>query len=166
MKYSNASTTSGDESLRDFADRVTKLMPRLIHAMQQQEQNALSSGVVTLPQYVVLDRLFDRGLSRMNDLSEHLGMKPSHVTGVMDRLVALGMVRRTDSAQDRRLVLAELTDKGKRAVRQIRAEKRDSVCQVYECLTVEEREVYVRAVEKLLQSMGEENAIKPPESGT
>lgn len=152
--------------MRVFADRVTVLMPRLIHAMQQQKQNALSAGVVTLPQYVVLDRLFDQGMCRMNDLSEHLSMKPSHVTGVMDRLVALGMARWTDSAQDRRVVLADLTKKGKRAVRQIRAEKRASVCQVYGCLTEEERAVYVRAVEKLLQRMDDGNEINPLESGT
>ncbi len=153
-----------DDDLAVFLERVTKVMPQLIHAMLQRERNVLSAGLVTLPQFVVLNHLNRSGACRMHDISAQLKLKPSHVTAVMDRLVALGMAKRFDSKRDRRVVLAALTPKGKRAVKKIHEEKLAGMKRVYECLTSDEREVYARAMERLLQSIKEEdNAMNSQE---
>jgi DNA-binding MarR family transcriptional regulator len=50
---------------------------------------------------------------RMCDLAEHLHLSPSGLTRRLDGLVRAGLVDRIASAQDRRVMLAVLTDAGR-----------------------------------------------------
>ena len=46
-------------------------------------------------------------------LSRKLQVTPSNVTGIIDRLVKKGLVRREDKGRDRRVTLIALTDNGR-----------------------------------------------------
>lgn len=46
-------------------------------------------------------------------LAELLEVTPANVTGIVDRLIEQGLVRRVESAQDRRVAALEATDDGK-----------------------------------------------------
>jgi len=48
----------------------------------------------------------------MGDLAAHLRCDNSHVTGIVDRLEAHGLVERRPSTQDRRVKMLELTGRG------------------------------------------------------
>ncbi len=50
----------------------------------------------------------------MSDLSRELGLPPSSVTGIVDRLVEAGKVRRESDPDDRRVVRVVLTAQGRR----------------------------------------------------
>jgi DNA-binding MarR family transcriptional regulator len=63
-----------------------------------------------------LARAPERSL-RMTDLAERVLMSPSGLTRVVDRLVEAGLVRRERSAGDGRVMLAHLTEEGRRVVR-------------------------------------------------
>jgi DNA-binding MarR family transcriptional regulator len=54
---------------------------------------------------------------RMTDLAERVMMSPSGLTRVVDRLVEARLVRRERSSGDARVMLASLTDEGRRVVR-------------------------------------------------
>ena len=54
----------------------------------------------------------------MSKIGERLMVHPTSVTSLMDRLVADGLVDRQTDPQDRRRVLASLTDAGKRVLDQ------------------------------------------------
>jgi DNA-binding MarR family transcriptional regulator len=54
---------------------------------------------------------------RMTDLAERVMMSPSGLTRVVDRLVEAGLVRRERSSGDARVMLASLSDEGRRVVR-------------------------------------------------
>jgi DNA-binding MarR family transcriptional regulator len=54
---------------------------------------------------------------RMTDLAERVMMSPSGLTRVVDRLVEAGLVRRERASGDARVMLASLTDEGRRVVR-------------------------------------------------
>jgi DNA-binding MarR family transcriptional regulator len=74
---------------------------------------------LSLNAYDVLLRLArapDRRL-RMTDLAERVMMSPSGLTRVVDRLVAADLVRRDRVASDARVMLAHLTDHGRRVLR-------------------------------------------------
>ena len=63
-----------------------------------------------------LARAPERSL-RMTDLAERVLMSPSGLTRVVDRLVEAGLVGRERSAGDARVMLAHLTEEGRRVVR-------------------------------------------------
>jgi DNA-binding MarR family transcriptional regulator len=79
-----------------------------------QEEHDLSFS-----EYDVLLRLArapDRAL-RMSDLSERVLLSPSGLTRLVDRLVAMGLVKRGADPADGRVALASLTDEGMRLLK-------------------------------------------------
>ena len=81
-------------------------------------------GDVTLPQFRALVVLAVRGPQRSIDIAEELGVNPSTGTRMLDRLIRKGLVRRTRSASDRRVVRLRLTPTGRELVDKILEERR------------------------------------------
>jgi long-chain acyl-CoA synthetase len=78
---------------------------------------ALAESGLTLPQYRVLG-LLDGGPAVSSAIARRLAVRPPSVTGVVDGLVARGLVERTSDPEDRRLVSLGLTDEGRRLLEQ------------------------------------------------
>ena len=118
-----------------IAGRTASDMPGLDIAEQRSWQSFLDS---TLRLYATLNRrltevhqlsLFDvrvldmldhapSGCARMGDLAEALASLPSRLTRQVRRLEAQGFVRREASPDDRRGVVAAITDDGRAAARE------------------------------------------------
>lgn len=63
-------------------------------------------------QELMMMRLWDSGPARQSELIQSLGLDPSTVTKMLQRLEQCGYVRRRPDPADRRAVLVEVTDKG------------------------------------------------------
>src|SRR4051812_41175800 len=74
---------------------------------------------VSLPQYRVLVLLDGRGPLAMSDLASSLDVNPSTVTRVCDLLVEKKLIRRKQAPNNRRMVCAELSARGRRLVEQV-----------------------------------------------
>jgi DNA-binding MarR family transcriptional regulator len=70
---------------------------------------------VSLAQFRVL-LLLDGSSRTMGELSDSLAVHPSTVTRTCDLLVGKGLIRRQGAADNRRVVCAELTRRGRRLV--------------------------------------------------
>ena len=81
-------------------------------------------GDVTLPQFRALVVLAVRGAQRSIDIAEELRVNPSTGTRMCDRLIRKGLVRRTRSASDRRVVRLRLTRTGHDIVEQVMNRRR------------------------------------------
>jgi DNA-binding MarR family transcriptional regulator len=67
---------------------------------------------VAEPHYYYLRVLLEEDGITQADLGERLGIEPPAVTGVLDKMAALGLIRRADDKQDRRKRRIFLTKKG------------------------------------------------------
>ncbi|MEV8513546.1 MarR family transcriptional regulator [Dactylosporangium sp. NPDC051484] len=85
---------------------------------------AAVEGEVTLPQFRALVVLATRGPQRSVDIADELQVNPSTGTRMLDRLVRKGLVRRTRSAEDRRVVRIRLTQAGRHVVELVMARRR------------------------------------------
>lgn len=65
---------------------------------------------LTFPQAFTLSALEEAPM-RMSELAEKTGSANSTVSGIMDRLEALGLARRVRSEADHRIIMVEVTDK-------------------------------------------------------
>ncbi len=118
-----------------IAGRTPGDMPGLDIAEQKSWQNFLNCGLrlyatmnrrltdehqLSLTDVRVLDLLSNAadGSVRMGDLAEALASLPSRLTRQIGRLEALGLVRREASPDDRRGVVASITDDGRRVSKQ------------------------------------------------
>jgi MarR family 2-MHQ and catechol resistance regulon transcriptional repressor len=71
---------------------------------------------LTAPQFGVLEALYHLGPLSLGELAEKLLVTGGNVTYVMDRLEAQGLVARERSGDDRRVVRAHLTTKGRATI--------------------------------------------------
>lgn len=151
----HAVSNSKDEliSLPAFVERLSDLFPRLCRALVQRESNDVTTGRVTLPQFWALEILKDRGPQQMHDLVAALRLKASTGTVFVDRLAAMGLVRRVRTTGDRRVVQVVLAAKGARLVQQIHEQRKRGLQDIYKPLTASERADYLHLVEKLLSQL-------------
>lgn len=59
------------------------------------------------------------------DLAHTLGVTPTNVTGIVNRLIKQGLVSRTEDSRDRRMALVKTTDEGEEFVSNIRLRRKD-----------------------------------------
>ena len=74
---------------------------------------------LTGPQLTVLKMLEGVGDLSLSDLSDRIRAQNSTVTGIIDRMEREGLVVRTRSTEDRRVVRIRLTEKGSKIAREI-----------------------------------------------
>lgn len=86
---------------------------RVLARLGRQVELALAAVDLTLPQYRLLI-LLGEGNEAASALAEKLAVSRPSVTGVVDGLVARGLVQRDHDPGDRRRVGHSLTDEGRR----------------------------------------------------
>jgi len=83
----------------------------------------VSSKVVeydlTVPQFGVLEALYHLGPLTLGELAEKLLVTGGNITYVMDRLEAQGLVYRKRSEEDRRVITAHLTPRGREVIARV-----------------------------------------------
>lgn len=78
-------------------------------------------GNISYAQYGLLFGLAGACELSARELAEQADLTPGTVTQMLDHLEAAGLVKRTRSAQDRRIVLSELTERGAAVVAERKA---------------------------------------------
>jgi len=104
---------------------------------------------ITLGQLHCLHRVTDLGQPTMGDLAEDLHLSPSTVTGLVDGLVARGLVERLEDAEDRRIVRVTLAAGGRRHRDQHRRAHQQRLAAVFAALSDEDLQRIESALERL-----------------
>jgi DNA-binding MarR family transcriptional regulator len=89
---------------------------RTQHAVRTRLDADLSATGLTMPQYTVLAALDREGDQSSSDLARELGMTAQTVNVLVKGLEAAGLLRRSRHPGHGRILLAELTPAGRRAV--------------------------------------------------
>jgi DNA-binding MarR family transcriptional regulator len=110
---------------------------------------------VTLPQYRALVLLTVRGPSNAAALADALGVQPSSVTGLCDRLVAKGLVARAPSPTSRREIRLSVSAKGRTLVNAVASRRTRELRRVLAPLGARERRRLVDAFEVFARAAGE-----------
>jgi DNA-binding MarR family transcriptional regulator len=110
---------------------------------------------VTLAQYRTLVVLQSRGPQSAQNLAAELGVAPSTVTRMCDRLVGKGLVKREAVAENRREVRVLGTPAGADIVGAVSRRRRRELRRIVSAMTDRERGTLVRALESFNQAAGE-----------
>lgn len=102
---------------------------------------------VTVAQHRVLVVLAARGTQTIGEIASGLGVNPSNATRYCDRLQRLGLVSRTRSAADGRVVRVELTREGQAVLRAVTTRRRQEIERVLSRITPAEAKGVVSALE-------------------
>ncbi len=102
-----------------FSSVVTLFDPIRLHAWAELG--------LTLPTLKVIVLIRAEPGAPSGVIASRLGVTPSTVTGLVDRLVNQGLVRREEDARDRRLVRNFLTEAGERTVGDLERRAREAI---------------------------------------
>jgi DNA-binding MarR family transcriptional regulator len=111
---------------------------------------------VTFPQLRILFRVRARPGTDVRSLAEELGISPSAVSQQVDKLVARGLIRRTEHPDDRRHVRLDLTETGEQATGEISRASRSHVETVLTVLTDDELRDLHRLLRRVLDAAAEQ----------
>ncbi len=113
------------------------------------------AGELTLPQYQLLTALSDMAQRPVGELAEAAGIAAPTATRMLDGLERAGIVRRTPSTEDRRVVTVQLTPKGGRLLKRKRKRVEERRRALYDSLSAAEREQAERLLHRLAALMDE-----------
>jgi DNA-binding MarR family transcriptional regulator len=91
---------------------IGRVQIRLVASALPVETSSLLDYDLTLQQIRVFAFVFARGQTPINKVVEALGIKANVATGIIQRLVDRGLIRRQEDSEDRRVRLLTVTDQG------------------------------------------------------
>jgi len=95
-----------------------------------------------------------RGRCMMSELAKECGFPLSSMTGIVDRLVSKGYVKRFRSEEDRRTVFVELTKKGGQVSQDALEGEMELIIGMMEALEPEEQDALVKLLGKAVAGFG------------
>ncbi len=140
------------------AAEVLQAGTRVLAGVALRSLDVLHSAV-TLPQFRLLAVLADLGPVPSGQAARALGLDPSTVTRLADRMVAAGHVTRGTSSQHRGVVTLELTDSGRDLVAAADAWRRQELARIMARLGPAEQATVTEALVLLVGAAGEDYGI-------
>lgn len=106
-------------------------------------------GDLTLSQFGVLEAVYHLGPMSQKEIGQKLLKSGGNMTLVIDNLVKRGLVVRTRSASDRRVMLISLTDAGEELIGRIFPRHVDAITAEMSVLTAHEQDQLAALLRKL-----------------
>jgi len=120
-----------------------------------------SGADITLPQYRALVVLSTRGPQRMSVLAGHLGLAPSSVTRLVERLERKGLAGRQPSVESRREVSVTATAGGATLIEQVMERRRTFISESLVRIPRRRRLAMLTAFREFAEAVGEPIEIDP-----
>lgn len=153
-------TTVGDPKLADphccsgLPDSVRSLAVRLrdeLHSLMRQRSlkdplGRIAPELSSAQVHAIIALALENAPLSMSSLAQRTDTTLPAATGIVDRLERDGFIERLRDDQDRRLVLVNLTDKGRDTARQADEHLVTNLCQFIVALPEEERDTFVDSV--------------------
>jgi DNA-binding MarR family transcriptional regulator len=133
-----------------LSQAIAQLMPNIIQGVHI---GFLSKTKLTHTQFFVLVAIHSRGRPTMRALSDNMQVSMPTMTGIIERLVKAGYVRRVLLKEDRRQVLVELTADGAQIIKRFQIAAMERWQQVLSVLNNSEIGNFQDIVVKLNQSI-------------
>ncbi len=131
---------------------LNELLVNLFKDILQIEEKALreQGSDLTITEIHTIDAIsYDRART-MSEIAKDLEITMGTLTTAVDKLIKKGYARRMRSDEDKRVVLVELTDKGKEAKNLHDHFHKDMIDSVVTELTDNEEEVLIESLSKLM----------------
>lgn len=105
--------------------------------------------VIAPAQFAAMVKLAEQGPTSQNELGRMTAMDAATIKGVIDRLVAQGLVRTRQHPDDGRRLLAELTPKGSRQLDKMVVAAREITTETMEPLSPQERATLLQLLDRI-----------------
>jgi DNA-binding MarR family transcriptional regulator len=138
-----------DLSLGEFSKRYIAIISEVMKRAMRSQTDELAKGKITIPQFLVLHIVSKSGAQKMSFLAKEMGVSLPAMSGLINRLHKLGMVKRIYDQADRRIIRVSLTEKGKNLVKQVILQRQRMISNIFSTVRPQEREEFLRILSKI-----------------
>ena len=136
----------------ELIKEITKLQQRLNQTLDQSTSDAWINLNLTVAQLKSLFFIDSNGVTNSRSLASALGVTPSNMTGIIDRLAKQGLVSRQENPEDRRILLLQVTDKGRDTLVKLKESKTSHMSEVLACIDTEELSILAWGLSSLVKA--------------
>lgn len=115
-----------------YAKKLDIFLTNFFHGFKGKEKILAVEMGLTLPQFFVLMIVNAKNNCKMSELAKELSLNFGTATGIVDRLVRDGYLKRERDEKDRRIVRIYLTDKGKDIIAKIHEKRQEKLVSLLE----------------------------------
>lgn len=152
MTYANDMTPTVEAVARTDAGLASELRLSVVRLARRLRAERDPANPLSTPAMSVLGVLVRNGESTVGQLAAHERVRPPSMTRTVNTLVADGFVARRTSAEDGRVVLVDLTDKGRQTLYADRRQRDAFLARQLSGLTPAERDL-LRKVAPLIERL-------------
>ena len=136
----------------DIQRELGYLVGTLASAMRTGLDRELASFNISSAQWAILDACHEGEADTLTSLSRVIPLDSASISRHVDRLVRVGLVHRSRSTRDRRLVRLSLTDAGNRLVPELAQRVQANNARFLAGIDEREQEAVVRTIQRMLES--------------
>jgi DNA-binding MarR family transcriptional regulator len=140
---------------RELIDQISHVQRGLSRAFAQDRSLPLLASTLTMQQLKVIMLLSFRDSASGQEIAGVLGVGLGTVTGIVDRLVAQGLVTRFEDPHDRRVRRVGLTEQGRRLTQELMDSGDSALERIIERLDTETLRSMVTVMSKLEMAAAE-----------
>ncbi len=146
-----------DSALSGQLSAIERLVLRVGWLEQRRFARDLADFDLTVPQFAVLRTILRVDWQpTMTDLADAMLLRCATITGIIDRLVRMGLVERHRDPKDRRRVLVQLTAEGCQLVDRVRLARMVRVGETLSHLSPEDASELLRLLGVYLETFGQQ----------
>jgi len=152
-----------DQELVEQVADMEQLMLRVSWIEQRRFAQQLSEFGLTVPQFFVLRSIRRRERNpTMSTLADETLQRCATMTGIVGRLVKMGLVKRQRDRNDRRRVFVELTPQGRALVDEVRRVRAQRLGQTLSHLSSEDARELLRLLRAYLEAFPGSDEMNAP----
>lgn len=136
----------------DIQRELGFLVGSLASAMRTGLNRELASLNISSAQWAILDACHEEEADTLTSLARVIPLDSASISRHVDRLVRVGLVQRSRSTQDRRLVRLSLTDEGNRLVPELAERVQANNAKFLAGISKREQEAMMRTIRRMLES--------------
>lgn len=136
----------------ELIKQIIELQQQVNRFLGQYAPEAWMELNLTIAQLKSLFFIASEGAINFRRLAAALGVTPSNVTGIIDRLVEQGLVSRVENPEDRRMLLLQATDKGEALLANLRESSISHLSDILDRLNPKELSSLARGLGALVKA--------------
>lgn len=122
---------------------------RSYQAMERGVRPQLADHGLGLTEFAVLEALYHKGALPLGDVRDRILVTGASTTYVVKKLEKRGLMRRRASGEDQRVVLGEITAKGRKLLDVVFPAHVRRLREITQCLSVSEKQTVARLLRRL-----------------
>ena len=138
---------------KELIEEMIELQRRVDRDRRQYELDAWMHLNLGLGQLKSLFFISNRGSTSLGKLAAALGVTPTNTTGIVDRLLERKLITRTESPDDRRVLVLRTTPRGEELVAELRQKRKERMTEIFSRLTDDEASIVVQALKFMVKSI-------------